>query len=233
MSTLNSNALVNGTPLKGSPDVVRIKFSNGWICSGVYLDHYTILTAAHCISADEKAIVLETSYIESENDEQLDVKLIQLIPNKSYSDQYWPSYDVGIIKTTKNKKFTGEFQLQESMNGIIHKAILLGCGKVEYDKKIYLRTTGENTYIKLGAVLFFLGENSNGKVSLGAGVSIAPNDSGGPILDKVTGKIVGVMTATTLKNSVYYNVPVLSAGTSTLSKTNLKFIQDNMGSVGP
>lgn len=229
VSVLKASALVNGAPLKGAADIIRIKFSNGWICSGVYLDPYTILTAAHCISDDEKEIKLETSLIESENDALLDVKLLQLIPNPNYAGQYFPTFDVGVIKTTANKKFTGEFQLAKNLDGIFQTAILFGCGRTEYDKKLYFRTTGENAYIKLGSVLFFLGEYSNGKIPIGKSVSVAPNDSGGPIVDKATGKIVGVMTTTTLKDSINYKIPVISTGTSTLVKINLEFIQKNMG----
>ena len=221
-------ALVNGVPLKDSSDVVRIKLTNGWICSGVYLDPYTILTAAHCISPSEDKEVLRIDRIESQDDNVLDVKSVNLIPNPSYSAQYWPAYDVGIIKTTKNQKFVGQFRLQEHSEGYWRDAVLLGCGRVEYDKPVYFRTTGENRFLQIGAVLFFLGESETQQPS-GYKVSVAPNDSGGPILDKVTGKIVGVMTTTTLKSSVGYGIPTLSTGTSTVAEHNLKFIRNHMG----
>ena len=227
--TLDAYSLVNGAPLKDSPDIVRIKFRNGWVCSGVYLDPYTILTAAHCISSDKQAESLQIDQIQSEDDYILDAKVTQLIPNPDYSAQYWPAYDVGVIKTTKNQKFSGHFQLQEGKEGYLREAILIGCGRIEYDAKIYFRTTGENTFLQIGAVLFFLGQKGKVKGSIGTNVSVAPNDSGGPIIDKVTGKIVGVMTTTTLKDSENYGFPVLSTGTSTAVEHNLKFIQRNMG----
>lgn len=229
MSILKAGALINGVPLKGASDVVRIKLSNGWVCTGTYIDPYTILTAAHCLLDDENTFVLETTKIESESDSILNVKATKFIPNKNYSAQYWPSYDVGIIKTTENKKFKGEFKLQEKLDGFIHKAALFGCGKIEYDKKTYVRTTGENTVFKLGGVLFFLGESGNDKAQPGAKVSVAPNDSGGPIVNFTSGKIIGVMTTTTLKDSINFRIPTLSTGTSTVDEENLKFIQDSMG----
>ncbi len=225
--TLDAHALINGAPLKNAPDVVRIKFSNGWVCSGVYLDPYTILTSAHCISLKKEK--LQIDHIESENDVRLDVKMVHLIPNPSYSSQFWPAYDIGIIKTTINHKFTSSFQLQKSHAGYFRDAILFGCGRVDYNKKVYFRTTGENNYLQIGSVIFFTGNNSNIKDSTGIKVSIAPNDSGGPILDKKTKKIIGVMTATMLKESINYGIPALSIGTSTVTEHNLSFIRDHMG----
>ncbi len=64
---------------------------------------------------------------------------------------------------------------------------------------------------------------------MGTDVSVAPNDSGGPILDKKTGKIIGVMTTTTVRQSATYGLPTLSTGTSTIVDHNLSFIQSHMG----
>lgn len=226
-------ALVNGVPLKNSPDVVRIKLTNGWVCSGAYIDPYTILTAAHCISPTEATEILYIDRIESEDDGLLDVKLVSLIPNPNYSAQYWHAFDVGIIKTTRNQKFVGHFQLQKSQKGYVQDAVLFGCGRIEHDKKVYFRTTGENSFIQIGAILFFIGKSENLKPSTGSSVSVAPNDSGGPILDKTTGEIVGVMTTTTLKLSGSYGVPTLSTGTSTVVEHNLSFIRNHMSPLHP
>jgi hypothetical protein len=231
--TSEACALVNGVPLKNSPDVVRIKLTNGWVCSGVYVDPYTILTAAHCISSSEAAEVLQVDRIESEDDSLLDIKPIRLVPHPNYSSQYWPAFDIGIVKTTKNEKFAGHFQIQQQKEGYIRNAVLFGCGRVEYNKKVYFRTTGENSFFQIGAVLFFVGESGIVKESTGTKVSVAPNDSGGPILDKATGKIVGVMTTTTLKASRNYGLPTLSTGTSTVVEHNLIFIQNHMGPSSP
>ena len=60
-------------------------------------------------------------------------------------------------------------------------------------------------------------------------ISIAPNDSGGPIVEKETGKIVGVMSTTILKDSLSYGVPTMSTGASTTTKSNFTFIKSLMG----
>lgn len=225
---LEGLALINGVPLDGTNDVVRIRLKNGWVCSGVFIDPNTILTAAHCVSPEKGVEKLLVDKVESVGNLVLDLEVKRLIPHPDYSAQAWPSYDIGIIKTSRNSKFEGQFQLQENSEGSLKEAILIGCGRTDYENKNYSRTIGENSFLQVGAVLFFLGESSE-KPKVGMNVSVAPNDSGGPIIEKETGKIVGVMTATTLKDSLSYGVPTLSTGTSTAIKKNLIFIKGNLG----
>lgn len=229
LRSLEGLALINGVPLEGINDVVRIRLKNGWVCSGVFIDPNTILTAAHCVSPEKGVEKLQVDKIESVDNLVLDLEVKRLIPHPDYSAQTWPSYDIGIIKTSRNSKFEGQFQLQENSEGSLKEAILIGCGRTDYKNKNYSRTIGENSFLQVGAVLFFLGESSEKKPKVGMNVSVAPNDSGGPIIEKETGKIVGVMTATTLKDSLSYGVPTLSTGTSTVDKKNLIFIKRNLG----
>jgi hypothetical protein len=232
LNSLEAFALINGAPLIGAKDVVRIRLTNGWVCSGVFIDPFTILTAAHCISPGKDNEKIQVDKIESADNSVLDLAIKNLIPHSDYSAQYWPSYDVGIIKTSRNPQFEGRFQIQENPIGHLQEAVLMGCGRTDYENKIYSRTTGENGFLQIGAVLFFLGESIPGKMKIGLNVSVAPNDSGGPILEKASGKIVGVMTTTTLKDSLYYGVPALSTGASTAIKKNLIFIKNLMGEKG-
>ncbi len=229
LKSASTLALINGAPLTGENDIVRIRLTNGWVCSGVFIDPYTILTAAHCISPAQNTEKLQVNKIESATELILDLEVKKLIPHPDYSAQYWPSYDIALIKTTKNSKFEGHFQLQNIMEGRSKEVILFGCGKTDYEKKSYSRTTGENSILQIGAVLFFVGESNVGKSKIGMNVSVAPNDSGGPILDKVTGKIIAVMTTTTLKNSLRYGISTLSTGTSTTVEANFTFIESNLG----
>lgn len=222
-------ALVNGLPLEGLSDVVRIRFTNGWACSGVFLDPYTLLTAAHCFAPNEGNKNLRVDKIESANNSVFNLEIKALLSHPNYSAQSWHSYDIGIIKTSKNLKFEGHFQLQENFEGYLKDAFLMGCGRSNHDNINYSRTWGENTFLQVGSVLFFLGESGDGKSELGLNVSIAPNDSGGPILEKATNKIVGIMTTTTLKNSHRYGIATISTGTSTTVKENLQFIKSNLG----
>lgn len=229
VNSFESFALINGAPLIGAKDIVRIRLKNGWVCSGVFIDSFTILTAAHCISAEKDNESLQIDKIESVNNLVLDLEIKKLVPHPDYSPQFWPSYDIGIIKTSKNILFEGSFHLQENPVGFFEKAILIGCGRTDYENKIYSRLTGENTFFKFGALLFIFGESVSGKSNIGLNVSIAPNDSGGPIVEKETGKVIGVMTKTTLRDSLSYGVLTVSIGTSTVTQENLLFIKNLMG----
>jgi len=47
----NTFALINGTVIKNNFPVVMLMFkNNSHICTGTYIDNYTILTAGHCVS---------------------------------------------------------------------------------------------------------------------------------------------------------------------------------------
>jgi hypothetical protein len=187
------------------------------------------LTAAHCLISDDPNRPIRLESIFSTNDEILSVQQTSLIPNPLFAHQWWPAYDVGVIKTSENKAFRGEFQLEKERDHMIGKAVLIGTGKTDVSKEIRSRTAGENVFLKVGAVLFFLGVSENSQTHPGFNCSVAPNDSGGPILDFETHSIIGVLTTTTLKDSFRYGAPTLSNGTSTVSKSNLQFLMGNMG----
>ncbi|RYZ79365.1 MAG: S1 family peptidase [Proteobacteria bacterium] len=225
----DSVALINGTPLSGSADVVRIKFDNGWACTGVYIDPFTILTAAHCIDSAGAPKPLSVDIIESAGDQALSVSVRALIPHPEYRSQRWPARDIGIIKTSQNVRYEGKFILQDASSKVISEVTLVGCGRSEPDKKILSRLTGTNRSFRVGSVLFFIGESSTVSSAAGMNVSVAPNDSGGPVLDTKTGRVMGVMTTTTVKESINYGLPTLSTGTSTTSDINLRFIRSHLG----
>jgi hypothetical protein len=221
-------ALINAKPLSGEPDVVRLVFENGWFCSGVFIDPYTILTAAHCFVDPEHAAPIRLKKILSQNDEAIDVKQINAFAHPEIRDQYWPRYDVGIIKTSPNEKFKGSFAVESTGAESFGRAILFGCGRTEARKKSRARTVGENQFLKLGSVLIFWGKSKSSN-NVGFDVTIAPNDSGGPILSKRTGNIIAVSTQTTAEASSEYGVPAIGLATSILEDTTLKFIQSHLG----
>ena len=221
--TTPCQALINGTPLKGAADLVRLRFSNGWICSGVYIDEYTILTAAHCVVPDgnEK---LSVAKFESENDEDLPVSVVKMIPHPTYDSQSWPASDIGVIKTTRNIRFTGQFKLSVSASPWWGKALLFGAGRTDALSPSTARTSGSNTYLRIGAVLFFLSRLGRN----GANAAIAPNDSGAPVTNQDF-EIIAVATTTTAKESSARSLPILSTATSVTSNANREFILAHLG----
>jgi hypothetical protein len=228
--TLKANTafgLINAKPLSGTSAVVRLTFTNGWVCSGVFLNASTILTAAHCLTPEPgKELTLKS--ILTENDEPLPFEQIALRPHPRYADQWWPAYDVGVIKVRQSSNVQTQFELETNEGKISDQAELYGCGRADLAKGHYQRTTGENRFVTIGSVLFFAGLLTSSSDRAGTAVSVAPNDSGGPIIDKASKKIIGVMTTTTLKLSNDYGLPILSTGTSTVTPENLSFIQSNL-----
>ena len=218
-----SYPLINALPLKASPDVVRIIFHNQWMCTGVFLDEATVLTAAHCIPpSNDKHRGVDLFF--SDSDRLLEVTQIESFVHPEFKAQAWHSFDVAIIKTTRNKNFKADFKLEKNSVASFGEAALFGCGKSDLAQNTRARTTGANSFLRIGSILFFIGKSSNTESSLGVRVSIAPNDSGGPIIDKHSGRIIGIATTTTVKQSAQYGVLTLSTGTSTLSTANLEFI---------
>lgn len=191
-------ALTTGEPIKDSPDFVRIHFSNGWVCSGAFIDRETILTAAHCLD-------LHSTVTKIENENVVDVKAIKLLPNPEYDHSIWHSDDVGLIKTTEYKNFRGDFELPETpvKSG---EGLLLGAGRGGLTKD-YERLSAKNKFMKLGSLLFF----TKGEAC------VAQNDAGGPIIQG--NKIVGIMSTSIVK-------PCLSTGTAIYP--HIDFIQKNL-----
>lgn len=224
-----SHALVNAKLLNDHPDVVRLIFSNGWVCSGAYIDKFTILTAAHCISFEDEEPIPELVKIQSHEDISLDVRPIKFLPHPMFKSQKWHSFDVGLIKTTENVRFARNFVLEREVINFSGKVKLFGAGRIDQSKMEYSRTWGENHYFRISHLLFLKGDSIFDLKSQGLAVSIAPNDSGGLLVDVHTNKIIGVMTTTTLKHSLKYNLPTISTGTSTVSRPNLDFILSHMG----
>jgi hypothetical protein len=222
--------LINGEPLVRTPDLVRIVFNNGWMCTGAYVDPNTILTAAHCLVPEDNKNILISSIL-SENDSKLEVTIHKILPNPAFSAQWWPSADVGLVKTSTNPKFESDFRLPlrsttETLRGM---AVLYGAGKVDSALVMRKRMFGTNLFMRLGSVLFFLGPSDPTGTHAGQEVSVAPNDSGGPVVDNKTGMILAVMTTTTLRDSLKYGLPVISTGTSITSQENFKFLSENLG----
>lgn len=229
LSSLTVHALANGSPLDGDPDIVRIRYGPTLVCTGVYIDPYTILTAAHCLLKPKPGpVMVHVAAIESKDDVELDVKVVGVVPNPDYKDQLWPSSDIGLIKTTENKKFEGAYTLAESVP-IAGRAILIGTGRTQAYVDKFARTTGLNRYLRLGAVLSFVGHTQNAEHPTGEWVSIAHGDSGGTVLNAETGQIIAVNTTSTINQSSSLALPTYCSATSVATERNRSFILRHMG----
>lgn len=195
-----ANALVRGESTNEMPGLVRITFQNGWVCSGIFLNQTTILTAAHCLP-DDSSVKLITDAHEKE----VSVKTLKLIPHPEFKNQLWHSHDIGLIKTTTYADFKLSYLFDDSFAG---KSTLYGCGRTNPDKMEYDCALGENSFLRLGNLIFFTG----GKAC------VAPNDSGGPLI--VEDKILGIMSKS-------YVDPCFSSGTA-ITDENKVFIEREM-----
>ena len=167
--------------------------------------------------------------IYSENEAPINVNPQKLIVHPKFDEQWWPSYDIGLIKTSQNGSFNSDFTLETDLQNIFGEISMFGAGRSNPKGKNYERTNGENSYFRVGSVLFFIGTSKIIDGSSGDATSAPPNDSGGPVLDKKTGKVIGVITTTTLSQSVDYGIPTLSTATSILSTPTRDFILKHLG----
>lgn len=224
-----AQALVNGRALDGSPDIVRLRYSKTSVCSGVYIDPFTILTAAHCTQTSETFPNRTIQQVESVNDSVIDVKVISFITHPGYSNQFWPSSDIGLVKTSENRKFEGAFILSETPIAATADAFLYGTGRIESHIDEFHRTIGENRFYRIGSVLAFFGPSRKAEKPKGNPVTIAHGDSGGTITDSATGRIIAVITTSTVDESASVGLPSLCTGTSVVSESNRSFILKNLG----
>ena len=218
-----ASALIGGRHLTGSPDVVRLVFTNGWVCTGTFIDPYTILTAAHCLSSGDNAEPIQIKAILSVGDQEIGVRQTEIFIHPEFASQSWPAFDVGLLKTSRYANFSHQFNLDLSSTPTIGTAKIFGCGKTDLTSGRRERKSGDNKYLKIGSVVFFLGGAS------GESANIAPNDSGGPITESSTGEIIAVATTTTAIESKSLGLPILSTGTSVAAPENRLFIQSHLG----
>lgn len=211
-----AHALINGAPLKGYRDLIRIALGAGEsICTGFFVNPTTVITAAHCFYSYEDGRLLAVSSLETKDSEVLDLKVQKLIPHPEYYTGGWSPNDVGIIKTSPNKLFRGSFPLSDATPAILGSARMMGAGKIRLEPKQYGRSEGSIYYFRFGKFLYSLG-----------GTSVAPNDSGGPLISD--NKVLGILSKSTVAMAEGTIFPALSVMTPLWSVENWKFIQENL-----
>ena len=225
----DSYALISGAVLEGKPDLVRLIFENGDICTGSYLDPYTILTAAHCLAArmGEKPPVLARA--ESTADEDLGVRPIETFLHPSYAHDFFPRFDVGILKTTRNAKFAGDYRIGTTSVGVVGMVGIHACGISDFTPKLRSRRFGTNRFLRIGSVFFFLGHVKNVPDTEGDWASVAPNDSGAPIIDSQTGELIAIATQATVSAADRGFLPAVSVGTSLSEPSTRAFLFAHLG----
>lgn len=196
----NAFALLGGSKLIGKTDLVRLDFKSGNMCTGAFIDSNTILTAAHCLMNNDVVDKVIT-----ENDQVINVQVLKTIIHPEFTHSFWPSNDIGIIKTTKLENFQHQFKLEKVQTFFKGDAIIYGCGISSFEPKARVRSFGKNSYIKLGSIYLFMGDPT-----------IAPNDSGGLVVSE--DNIIAI--ASKAKPSLAVSVQI---------ESNFQFVKNNLG----
>ena len=69
-----------------------------------------------------------------------------------YRDQWWPAFDIGIIKTSENINFKGNFLVEQTTKKSNGSILLFGTGKYDLQKNLRARLMGENSFFAIGSV---------------------------------------------------------------------------------
>jgi V8-like Glu-specific endopeptidase len=223
-----SLALINALPLQGIPDLVRLHFeSNESVCTGFFINKTTIITAAHCFYSYKDERLLKVEAILSEDDKKLPIEAIRIISHPKYYQGGWSPNDVGIIKVSANESFKGNFSISNVDIERFGNLTFYGAGKINIEPKEYGRSYGQNNYIKFGSFLYLIGQSKHTQFP-GNDTSIAPNDSGAPVVENSTGKVIGIAYKASVAWTCGSIIPALSVITSIGLEDNWQFIQDNL-----
>lgn len=235
MFSFCSSALINGAEQTNTFPSVQLHFKNGsHICSGTFVDPYTILTAAHClVEPNQKwsSFSLELEFIYDRFGHAVKFDLYKLVPHPDFKNSFIHSkHDIGVIKLARNNHFA-HFPTLASNNTQSRDVILYGCGRVNIGSKRIKCLTGQNQVFNFLGYIAMWG-NSMGVEIAGDNVSIALNDSGGALVDVKTNSIIGVHWGTTLnKYFSRFNIPVMSFSTSLINKKNYEFVVNSSGKI--
>lgn len=232
-NTAKTYALINAVSISNKVPIVQINFKNdSHVCSGMFIDENTILTAAHCVS-DKKTwegFSLEVDTITDQDSNKISVSVLKVMPHPNFTHHFYGNdHDVGIIKTS-SYKYEGIFpKVSLSRSSRAKDGILYACGRINFLDKQRLCQQGTITYYQILNQIVSFGTMITTDTP-GKDVSIAPNDSGGVLIDLISNSIVGVIWGTwspILKNIHFILNPNFM---SPMTKENLDFIQKNQGS---
>ena len=222
-------AIINGVSQnKDFPSVLLVFKNDSHFCTGTFIDEFTILTAAHCLIDKQqwKGFSTDLEFILNSQKSKIIFKQLRNISHPNYSRSIFNSKsDIGIIKV-EQKYYLNNFP--EISNEKSRKAIYYGCGRFQVKDKINKCFEGINQIFDLFGNLVSWGESSNFS-ERGYKVSIAPNDSGGALVDFQSKKIIGVHWGTWIALTSRFFLPNLNFSTSLQIEENYHFIKMNMG----
>lgn len=101
---------------------------------------------------------------------------------------------------------------------------IMGAGRVDLEKGTYGRSKGTASYIRTSKFIYMLGKSKNTE-NPGNGVTVAPNDSGGPILDIESGGVIAISSQTTIGSTKGTFLPAISIGTLLNTDETREFIR--------
>ena len=227
LAASSAYALVNGMPLTETDTLVRINFGGSKsVCTGFFVNPTTILTAAHCLYS-APTMLWSVSELSISNDVVLAVTVERLVPHPLYRLGEHQGNDIGLIKTSAFATKNPMFKLSKESPMWWGTVDLMGAGKIDIARNVYGRSRGTSSYFRFGSDIYIMGRSQDTDHP-GKGVTIAPNDSGGPILEPLNGEVIAVASRTTVTSTSGTVIPAISIGTLLNTAENQRFILENL-----
>lgn len=219
-------ALVNGSELAGKSDLVRLRFAGDQaVCTGFFVRPDLLLTAAHCLHREPgKLWAIGDLVIEGVSGSVS--KAVAFVPHPDYRKGE-VTHDVGLVRTENYPAFAGDFVPGEATPERLGRSMIFGTGKVDLERKLYGRSLGSAPYLRLFSVLYTFGR-SRSDDQPGKGVSIAPNDSGAPIVDEASGKVIAIAAKSSIDVSYGTFLPALGISALLSDTKNQNFLHEQM-----